>query len=142
MVNIICFSISGPKAVMFALRELRWPTPVLHTQYYCLLLLYSILHNFLLFLNFTSHFQFNNQSARSHPLTLTNSFLTINSYRYSFYINVPFLWNRMPHDILSSSSPTVFKSKLCQYFVFMCRVPQLLKYLLPFSVRYFQIIIQ
>ena len=36
----------------------------------------------------------------------------INSFRYSFFVNIPFLWNTIPYDIVSSTSYAVFKYKL------------------------------
>ena len=43
------------------------------------------------------------------PLDLMS---TINSFRYSFFVNVVFLWNRVPLNILSIVNKALFRRKL------------------------------
>ena len=55
---------------------------------------------FLVIIPFNSHFKFSSTNTRSHSLSLTTSSSTINAYRFSFFINSPFLWNSEPVEIL------------------------------------------
>ena len=100
------------------LKELRWPTLALRRQYYSILMLYSILHN-LTPITFTRHFELNTLPTRSHPSTLISKASTINAYRYSFFVDTPFLWNRIPYDIISTSSAMSFKLKLRRFLLSM-----------------------
>ena len=36
--------------------------------------------------------------------------------RYSFFANIPFLWNSIPYDIVNSTSYVAFKYKLKSFF--------------------------
>ena len=58
------------------------------------------------------------RGTRSHPLTLTTRTSTINAYEYSFFTNVAFIWNKIPYDILSITSPIAFKLRLRQYLFY------------------------
>ena len=65
---------------------------------------------------FLPFFNFNTNATRSHPLTLQTQSSLINTLRYSFIVNMPFVWNSIPYEILSSSLNS-FKSRL-RYHLF------------------------
>ena len=65
-------------------------------------------------LQFDNYFCFNQSSTRSHKLTLCCASSRINAYRYSFFINLSFLWNTIPFNITSYGE---FKSKLKLFFI-------------------------
>ena len=69
-------------------------------------LTYKILHHYYPVLS--PHIQ--PSTRHSHRLLCQNS--RINSFRYSFFINAPFLWNDLPIGITSSASFTSFKHAL------------------------------
>ena len=69
-------------------------------------LTYKILHRYYPVLS--PHIQ--PSTRHSHRLLCQNS--RINSFRYSFFINAPFLWNDLPIGITSSASFTSFKHAL------------------------------
>ena len=51
-------------------------------------------------LPFHNHFQLPETTTRSHPLLIRPIVSTINSYRFSFFVNNPFLWNTILYSIL------------------------------------------
>ena len=65
---------------------------------------------------FDSHFKFRDNHTRSHPLSLVASSSSINAYRYSFFINSPFLWNSIPFEILQIAKSVPFRLALCRFF--------------------------
>ena len=93
------------------LEELKWPTLELRRQYQTIVMVYSILHKQTPII-FSHHFGFNTNSTRSHPLALKIRSSSINAFRYSFYVNAPFVWNSIPYEILSLSSNSLFRSRL------------------------------
>ena len=64
-------------------------------------------------LQFDDYFCFNQSSTRSHRLTLRCASSRI---KYSFFINLPFLWNTISFNIVNSTSFGAFKSKLKLFF--------------------------
>ena len=64
----------------------------LRRNYACVLLLYTIFNNFTP-IKFSDYFQLNELTTRSHLLTIYPISSSINSYRYSFFVNTIFLWN-------------------------------------------------
>ena len=60
-------------------------------------------------INPTSQLKFN--TLDTHSLTLQTLHSTINAFRYSFYVNAPFVWNEIPYDVLSLP-PKSFDLKL------------------------------
>ena len=58
------------------------------------------------------YFQFNSSTTRSHALSIQPVTSTINSYRYSFFVNSVFLWNHVPFNILSIVNKALFRCKL------------------------------
>ena len=49
------------------------------------------------------------------PLNIRPASSTINSYRYSFFINSPFLWNAIPCGILQIAESKLFRSALRRF---------------------------
>ena len=67
-------------------------------------------------LRFSDYFTFNSSITRTESFRLNVLPSRINSYRYSFFINAPFLWNDISPDIITnSSSLLVFKQKLTRH---------------------------
>ena len=50
-------------------------------------------------INSCHYFNLNINTTRSHPLTLRTRSSSINAFRYSFYMNTPFVWNSIPYEI-------------------------------------------
>ena len=72
-----------------------------------------------LLLGVIKHFQLSNASNRSHPLSIQPIQSSINSYRYSFFVNSPFLWNSIPFAILRIKQSSPFCLSLrCYLFDF------------------------
>ena len=69
---------------------------------------YKIIHN-LDCIPFNSYFAFNTNCTRSHHFSLVCPLSRINSFRYSFFVNAPYLWNRIPFDVLNCNSYPCFK---------------------------------
>ena len=53
---------------------------------------------------------------RSHSLSLQTVDSSINAYRYSYFINIPFLWNTLPAGIVSLSTASQFQQSIHSYF--------------------------
>ena len=69
---------------------------------------YKIIYN-LDCIHFNSYFAFNTNCTRSHRFSLVCPLSRINSFRYSFFVNAPYLWNRLPFDVLNCNSYPCFK---------------------------------
>ena len=97
-----------------SLLHLHWPT--LHTRrsYFSTSLTHDILHNRVA-IPFSKYFQFSTTVTRSHPMSLFIPSSTINSRRFSFFINSPFLWNTIPHRILKLTNPVAFRTALRRF---------------------------
>ena len=95
--------------------QLRWPTVQQRHQLLSCCQTFKIIHN-LDCLNFDDYLCFNRSPTRSHSLTLRCTRSRINSFRYSFFVNIPFLWNTIPYDIVNSTSYAAFKYKLKSFF--------------------------
>ena len=61
------------------------------------------------------HFQLSQAPTRCHPLSLRPVTSSINSFRYSFFVNSPFLWNTIPHTILRIKQPPLFRLALRRF---------------------------
>ena len=96
--------------------ELRWPTVMQRHVILSSCQTYKILHS-LDCIHFGQHFQLNKRDSRSHNLTLAFNHSRINSYRYSFFINAPFIWNNLPSNIVNSTSLQLFTNKLKAHFL-------------------------
>jgi len=66
-------------------------------------------------LPFNENFHLSGISTRSHPLTLRQVSSTINSYRFSFFVNSSFLWNSIPFAISQLKKSAVFRLALRRY---------------------------
>jgi len=73
------------------LQELGWPSLLLRRNYQCVATLYDILHGRYDSLKLSHFCSFNSSCTRAHPLSLVPRQSTINSYRYSFFVNTIFL---------------------------------------------------
>ena len=71
-------------------------------------------------IKFQSYFSFcKNQHpcTRSyHPLHFLTCVSRVNPYRYSFFVNAPFVWNALPGSILRVLCPVTFRSSLINRF--------------------------
>ena len=67
-------------------------------------------------IKFNCHCKFNSVlSTRSHHLSISPPQSTINSRRYSFFVNTVFLWNSVPLHILNDPNPKSFRHSLYHY---------------------------
>ena len=60
-------------------------------------------------LHFEKFFQFVNPNTRSHPLSIKCVQSRVNCYRYSFFVNAPFIWNDLPSTLHDCSCIASFK---------------------------------
>ena len=74
--------------------ELGWPSLKLRRNNACIVKLYAIFNN----LKFSDYYRLNELSTRSHPLTIDPIPSSINSFRYSFFVNSIFPWNSISYD--------------------------------------------
>ena len=102
---------SWDKSYSDCLHKLNWSTLACRRHHYMIDYVHSIFHNRNSLL-FDDYFQFNCSSTRSHVLSIQPLVSTINSFRYSFFVNVVFLWNRVPLNILSIVNKALFRRKL------------------------------
>ena len=85
---------------------------VQHGKYSITLLFFNSNHKRTSLL-FDDYFKLNSSmNTRSHELTIQPVISTINSFRYSFFVNSVFLWNSVPISILSIVSKYIFRCKL------------------------------
>ena len=63
-------------------------------------------------LSFNDYFTFNHSVTRSHRLNVNYLSSRVHAFRYSFFVNSPFLWNALPLDIAQSRSYCSFKKSL------------------------------
>ena len=99
-----------------ALKDLHWPTLELRRHFLSLCQIYKIVHN-LACISFFKYFAFKTVNTRSHKLSLLCKSSKLNSFRYSFFINAPFIWNKLPFEIVSLSSYSNFKNKLMNFML-------------------------
>ena len=78
-------------------------------------------------LQFSDFYSFNTLNTRSHSLSLVCKYASLNSYRFSFFVNSIFLWNLLPATIAYSCSYSIFKYNLKTYFFNSFLVFSLLK---------------
>ena len=102
---------SWDKPYTDCLRELNWPTLACHHHYYMIDYIHSMFHKGNS-LSFHDYIQFNSSTTRSHALSIQPITSTINYYRYSFFVNTVFLWNRVPFNILTIVNKALFRCKL------------------------------
>ena len=92
--------------------ELHWPELSIRCQYLCIVMIHDMLHGQVA-LNFNKFFSFASNCTMTHSLTIYCKQSTLNSYRYSFFVNSIFLRNKVPECILKHN---IFK---CQLFFFL-----------------------
>ena len=92
------------------LKELNWPSIHQRHIYFSICQVHDILHNRHC-VSFSDHFQL----SKVRPLNIRPASSTINSYRYSFFINSPFLWNAIPYSILKVTQSNLFRSALRRF---------------------------
>ena len=115
LVGFVLFGIgiAWSKSSSTCLGELKWPSLAWHWTY-STDYLYSILHHKNLFKDYFK-LKPNFSSTRSHQLTIQRISSSINAFRYSFFVNLIFLWNHIPLDILSIVCKHIFHCKLHSY---------------------------
>ena len=104
------------KSSTSCLQDLRWPALHIRQSYFTITQVHDILHD-RVSIPFNSHFKFSSTNTRSHSLSLTTSSSTINAYRFSFFINSPFLWNSIPVEILQISKAIPFRMALRRFLL-------------------------
>ena len=93
---------------------LCWPTLGSRRDYLSLSMLYDIL-NKRSSLVYYNYFHKNTNFTRAHELSIVPLQSSINCYRYSFFVNTAFLWNKVPFDILSIKSVVPFCRALYRF---------------------------
>ena len=93
----------------------------IYDNYYCYFMYKSHLFNMVSLhypIKFSDFCTFVSSCTRHHSLAIVPSRSTINAFRYSFFVNVPFIWNTIPHHILSFNNVNKFCSALRTFFLF------------------------
>ena len=93
------------------LDQLNWPSLHNRQKYFTLCQLHNIFNNHSA-IPFNEHFSRTNRHSSTNPFLIDLSTSSINAYRYSFFINSPFLWNTIPMKILQISHTKLFRSAL------------------------------
>ena len=101
-----CWSKSSEDCV----RELKWPPIHRRHTYFSICQVHDIFCN----RNCTAFSDYFDLSS-IRPLNIRPASSTINSYRYSFFINSPFLWNAIPCGILQIAESKLFRSALRRF---------------------------
>ena len=97
--------------------QLNLPTLQSRHQYLSTFFLHDIFNHHTS-INLNNHCTFNSiSSTRSHQLSLCPPQSTINSQRYSFFVNTVFWWNSVPLHILNDFNRKSFQNSL---YNFMC----------------------
>ena len=79
-------------------------------------MMYDIVHGRYNLLNFSDYCSFNLSCTRAHSLSLIPPQSTINSYRYSFFVNTILLWNTVPAAVLTINPSLKFCHALYPMF--------------------------
>ena len=96
------------------LNELNWPTLTTRRNYLSVLM-HDIMKNRYDSLKLSAFCAFNTSCTRTHSLSLIPPQSTINSFRQSFFVNAPFLWN----TVLDYSF-NLYISSVLYLFVLFC----------------------
>ena len=91
-------------------QELKWPSLQTRRKYFAIAQAHDILHKRV---SLPFPFKFSNSCTRSHHLSLATS--CIFNYCFSFFINIPFLWNSIPLEILQISKSAPFQMALRRF---------------------------
>ena len=89
--------------------RLKWLTMADRRMFRIILFVHDILYRRSC-IDFNTYFTVRTTRTRSHSLSLFCRQASINSFRYSFFVNSIFLWNCISHSILSISGRNSFKS--------------------------------
>ena len=105
------------KTTEACLQELRWPSLANRRDYLCISFLFDLLHQRYT-LSFNSYCSFKTITyLRSHSLSLQTVNSSINAYHYSYFVNIPFLLNSLPADIVSLPTASQFRQSIRSYFL-------------------------
>ena len=110
--------------------ELNWPELSTRRNFLSLLTLHDIPHERIA-LKFSDFFTYSSSCTRSHPFTLYCKSSTVNSFRYSFFINSVFLWNKICTSIASISDRVIFKNQLYNFLTTLFFVLYLIVQFVP-----------
>ena len=88
--------------------ELHWPPLASRRVFLTCLFVFQIFHEQVIS-GLKMCFVLSLSATRSHKLSFQTISSTINSYCYSFVVNSIFLWNKLPLQVVSSSSFSTFK---------------------------------
>ena len=97
--------------------QLNLPTLESRRQYLSISFLHNIYHQ-RTSIKFNCHCKFNSISSTRSHLSINPPQSTINSRRYSFFVNTVFLWNSVPLTILNDPNPKSFRHSLYHYVCF------------------------
>ena len=89
-------------------RELKWQTLQQRRHMLSCCQVYKITKQ-LDCLDFDTYFKYRISVTRSHDGTMVIPSSRINAFRYSFFVNVPFLWNSLPAKVINCPSYSSFK---------------------------------
>ena len=99
--------------------ELQWLTVIQRHHLLSLCQVYKTV-NRLDCIKFSDYFSYSKRSVRNcHSLQLPFTSSRINAFRYSFFVNSPFLWNKLPSSVVCSTSLPSFKHQLF-YHIMSC----------------------
>ena len=96
------------------LKDLKWPSIHQRHIYFSVCQVHDILHN-RNSISFSDYFQLSIAPTRSHPLTIRPASSSLNFYRFSFFVNSPFLWNAVPYNILRLVLTSPFRHALRRF---------------------------
>ena len=110
-----CHSHTWSKSSSKCCCELHWPSLSIRSEYLTMVTIYDIIHCHIS-LPFSNYFSFSNSPTRSHSHSLQCKQSTINSYRYSFFVN------GILHGILSLTKYLlcVVSPPLNMYYITFC----------------------
>ena len=98
------------------LDQLKWPSLHSRQKYFTICQLHSIFNNYSA-ISFKEYFSMTNRHSCSNAFLIDTPISTINPFRYSFFINSPFLWNSVPARILQISHTKLFRSALRRFLL-------------------------
>ena len=106
---------SWTKSSNQCLHQLRWPCLKLRRAYLSVNLLHDIINNKIA-VKLSDFCSFVSSHTRQHSLSIFPLQSTINSLRYSFFGNIPFIWNKIPFNLLSMTDRNAFRRAVKCYF--------------------------
>ena len=76
---------------------------------------YNIIHK-LNCIKFADYFKYVASSTWSHGMSLFCNSSRVNAFRYSYFIDAPFVWNKLPSAVINARTYSAFKFR----FNFFC----------------------